>query len=58
MKAHVFDGSSSPSRSEFALRKTAVDNEEVYRKDIARILERNFYIDMLKASQQLKKPSQ
>ena len=50
MKAHVFDRSSSPSHWDFALRKTAVDNEEVYGKDIARILERNFYIDMLKAS--------
>ena len=45
MTAHVFGGSSSPSCSNFALRKTAMDNEEHYRKDISTILERNFYID-------------
>ena len=45
MTAHVFGRSSSPSCSNFALRKTAMDNEEHYRKDISTILERNFYID-------------
>ena len=45
MTAHVFGGSSFPSCSNFALRKTAIYNEELYGKDVASILERNFYID-------------
>ena len=50
MTAHVFGGSSSPSCSNFALRKTAQDNEELYGKNVATILERNFYVDdMLKS---------
>ena len=50
MTAHVFGGSSSPSCSNFTLRKTAMDNEERYGKDVATILERNFYVDdMLKS---------
>ena len=49
MTAHVFGGSSSPSCSNYALRKTAMDNEELYGKDVATILERNFYVDMLKS---------
>ena len=50
MTAHVFDGSSSPSCSNFTLTKTAMDNEGLYGKDIATFLERNFYVfDMLKS---------
>ena len=50
MTAHVFGGSSSPSCSNYALRKTAMDNEELYGKDVATILEKNFYVnDMLKS---------
>ena len=50
MTAHVFGGSPSPSCSNYALRKTAMDNDELYGKDIATILERNFYVDdMLKS---------
>ena len=45
MTAHVFGGSTSPKRSNFALRKTAKDNEEIYGKDALTILERNFYVD-------------
>ena len=46
---HVFRGSSFPSCSNFALRKTAKNNE-IYGKDIATILEKNFYVDdMLKS---------
>ena len=49
MTAHVFSGSSSPSCSNFVLRKTDMDNEELYGKDVATILETNFYVDdMLK----------
>ena len=34
----------------FALRKTVMDNEELDRKEVATILERNFYVDdMLKS---------
>ena len=50
MTAHVFGRSSSPSCSYFALRKTVMDDEELYGKDVATILERNFCInDMLKS---------
>ena len=50
MTAHAFGGSSSPSCSNFALRKKAMDNEELYRKDVATILKRDFCIDyMLKS---------
>ena len=50
MTAHVLGGSSSPSCSNFALRKKAMDNEEIYRKDVATILKRDFCIDyMLKS---------
>ena len=42
--------SSPPSCSNFALRKTAMDSEELYGKDVATIFERNFYVDdMLKS---------
>ena len=50
MTTHVFGGSSSPSCSNYALRKTAMGNEELYGKDVATVLERNFYVDdMLKS---------
>ena len=41
MTAYGFGGY-SPSRSNFALRKTAMDNQKIFRKDVATILERNF----------------
>ena len=44
MMADVFGGS-SPSCSNFALRKTAICNEELYGKDIVTILETNFQVD-------------
>ena len=50
MTAHVFGGSSSPWCSNFTLKKTEMDNEELYGKDVATILERKFYVDdMLKS---------
>ena len=50
--ADVFGGASSPSCSNFALRKTASDNRDEYASDVTRILERNFYVDhMLKSFQ-------
>ena len=47
MTAHVFGGTSSPSCSNFALRRTAKDNEQQYDKEITQILERSFYVDDL-----------
>ena len=50
MTAHVLGGASSPSCSNFALRKTASDNRSEYASDVTRILERNFYVDDLPKS--------
>ena len=44
MKAHVFRGTSSPSCSNFALRRTAKDNEQQYGKEITQILEKSFML--------------
>ena len=53
--ADVFGGT-SPSWSNFALRKTASDNRDEYTSDVTRILERNFYVDdMLKSFQTVTK---
>ena len=52
MTAHVFGGASSPSCSNFVLRKTVSDNRHEYAPDVTRILEINFYVDdMLKIFQ-------
>ena len=56
MTAHVFGGTSSPSCSNFALRRTAKDNEQQYGKEITQILERSFYVDdLLKSFPTVKK---
>ena len=47
MTAHVFDGVSSPSCSNYALNRTASDNLKKYREDVASILRWNFYVDDL-----------
>ena len=47
MCAHVFGGTSSASCSNYALRRTAIDNKEVYGTDAATTLFRNFYMDEL-----------
>ena len=47
MTAHVFGGSSSSLCLNFALRKTAMDNEKLYGKDVAKFLETNFYNEKL-----------
>ena len=47
MCAHVFGGTSSASCSNYALRRTAIDNKEVYGTDAATTLLRNFYVDDL-----------
>ena len=50
MTANVFGETSSPSFSNFALRRTAKDNEQRYGKEITQILERHFYVeDLLKS---------
>ena len=47
--AQVFGGVSSPSCSNYALKRTASDNLKNYGEDVASILRRNFYVDdMLK----------
>ena len=45
MTAHVFGGVSSPSCSNYALKKTASDNLKKYGEDVASILRHNFYLD-------------
>ena len=47
MTAHVFGGTSSPSCSDFGLRRTAKDNEQQHGKEITQILEISFYADNL-----------
>ena len=50
MTAHVFGGISSPSCSNFALKKTAADNVNKYGEEVSSILRRNLYVDdMLKS---------
>ena len=47
MCAHVFGGTSSASCSSYTIRRTAIDNKEVYRTDPATTLLRNFNVDDL-----------
>ena len=50
MTAHVFGGISSPSCSNCALKKTAVNNIKKHGEDVPSILRRNFYVgDILKS---------
>ena len=50
MTAYVFGSTSSPSCSNYALKKTAADNVKKYGEDMSSILRRNFYVDdMLKS---------
>ena len=49
MCVHVFGGVSSGACSNYALRRTAIENENKYGKDAAEMLKNNFYVDdMLK----------
>ena len=51
MCVHLFGGKSSPSCSNYALRRTSVDYEIEFGEDAAKTLQRNFYVDdMLKSS--------
>ncbi|CAB4014860.1 Tyrosine kinase receptor Cad96Ca, partial [Paramuricea clavata] len=45
MLVHVFGAASSPSCSNFALLKTAEDNEAKFDSDVINIVKRNFYVD-------------
>lgn len=45
MTVHLFGGISSPSCANFALRKTAEDNQEEFQPETVRTVERNFCID-------------
>ena len=45
MNVHVIGGASSPSCSNYALRKTATDNENKYGSEVAETLRNNFYVD-------------
>ena len=50
MNMNVFGGASSPSSSNYILRKTATDNENKYGSEVAKTLRNNFYMDdMLKS---------
>ena len=45
MCAHVFSRISSAICSNYALRRTAVDNESIFGKDASETLQKNFYVD-------------
>ena len=52
MCVHLFGGISSPSCSNYALRRTADDSEDEFGSEAAMILKRNFYVDdMLKSKE-------
>ena len=45
MTVHLFGAVSSPSCANFALRKTATDNQEDFSNEAVKTVERNFYVD-------------
>ena len=47
MNAHVFDETSSISCSNYALRRTAIENDDKFGEEVAVTLEKNFYDDDL-----------
>ena len=47
MNVHIFGGTSSPSCINYALRRTATENEDKFGKEAAVTLEKNFYVDDL-----------
>ena len=55
MCAHVFGGISSVSCSNYALRRSAVNNESIFGKAASEALQKNFYVDdLLKFSKDMK----
>ena len=57
MNVHVFGGTSSPSCSNYALRRTARDHEQKYGKEVADTIRGDFY-DVLKSVQDEQKSNQ
>ena len=47
MCAHVFGGVSSANCSNYALKRTAIDNADQYRQEAAEVVRSNFYVDDL-----------
>ncbi|VDI74825.1 Hypothetical predicted protein [Mytilus galloprovincialis] len=45
MQVHLFGATSSPSCAAYALKKTAIDNGELFETEIASTVERNYYVD-------------
>ena len=45
MTTHLFGAVSSPSCANFALRKTAADNQADFSNEAVRTVDRNFYVD-------------
>ncbi|XP_078372656.1 uncharacterized protein LOC144656297 [Oculina patagonica] len=45
MEVHLFGATSSPSCSNFALRKTAEDNQGEFSEEVVKTVRRNFYVD-------------
>ncbi|KAL7827082.1 hypothetical protein SRHO_G00328000 [Serrasalmus rhombeus] len=45
MKVHLFGAISSPSCANFALQKTAQDNQHNYDKEVIETIQNNFYVD-------------
>ena len=53
MYAHVFGGVLSASCSNYALKRTAIDNADQYGQEEAGIVRSNFYVDDLLKSKNL-----
>ena len=47
MQVHLFGGTSSSSRVSYALKRTAIDNEDLFEPEVAATGQRNFYVDDL-----------
>ena len=47
MCVHVFGGTSSPSCSNYVLKRTAIDREDQFGKAAAKTLQDSFYVDDL-----------
>ena len=45
MEVHLFGATSSPSCSNFALRRTAEDNKGEFSEEVVKTVKRNFYVD-------------
>ena len=47
MCVHVFGGTSSPSCSNYALKRTSIDGKDQFGLEAAKTLQNNFYVDDL-----------